>query len=43
MSEQVRFCKIEDDKLMYTPAPSKNPFDESEVIHEVIFERGERP
>jgi hypothetical protein len=38
-TEQVRFCKIDGDRLTYTSAPAKNPLDGSEVVHEVLFER----
>jgi hypothetical protein len=40
-TEQVRFCKIEANILTYTSAPAKNPLDGREVVHEVIFERGQ--
>jgi hypothetical protein len=38
-TEQVRFCKIEENILTYTSAPAKNPLGEGEVVHEVMFER----
>jgi hypothetical protein len=38
-TEQVRFCKINGDRLTYTSAPATNPLDGNEVVHEVLFER----
>lgn len=41
-TDQVRFCKVDERTLTYTSAPSKNPFDGREVVHEVTFERERR-
>jgi Lipocalin-like domain len=38
-TEQVRFCTIEGDFLIFTSTPAKNPLDGREVVHEVIYER----
>ena len=38
-TEQVRFCRVEQDTLTYTSAPAKNPFDGCEVVHEVTYLR----
>jgi hypothetical protein len=41
-TEQVRFCTIEGDFLIFTSTPAKNPLDGREVVHEVIYERATR-
>ena len=38
-TDQVRFCKVDEQTLTYTSPPAKNPFDGREVVHEVTFER----
>jgi hypothetical protein len=38
-TEQVRFCKIDGNRLIYTSVPARNPLDGQEVTHEVMFER----
>jgi hypothetical protein len=38
-TDQVRFCKVDEQTLTYTSPPSKNPFDGREIIHEVTYER----
>ncbi|HLW90138.1 MAG TPA: lipocalin-like domain-containing protein [Roseiarcus sp.] len=38
-TEQVRFCKLDGNNLIYTSAPAKNPLDGREATHEVTFER----
>ena len=38
-TDQVRFCKVDEQTLTYTSTPAKNPFDGREVVHEVTFER----
>ena len=38
-TDQVRFCKVDEQTLTYTSAPAKNPFDGREIVHEVTWER----
>ena len=38
-TDQVRFCKVDEQTLTYSSTPSKNPFDGREVVHEVTYER----
>ena len=38
-TDQVRFCRVDDQTLTYTSTPAKNPFDGREVVHEVTYER----
>jgi hypothetical protein len=38
-TDQVRFCKVDEQTLTYTSPPAKNPFDGREVVHEVTYER----
>ena len=38
-TDQVRFCKVDEQTLAYTSTPAKNPFDGREVVHEVTHER----
>jgi hypothetical protein len=39
-TDQIRFCRIHGNTLVYTSAPAKNPLDGNEVVHTVTFERG---
>ena len=38
-TDQVRFCKVDEQTLTYTSTPAKNPFDGREIVHEVTWER----
>ena len=38
-TDQVRFCRVDEQTLTYTSTPAKSPFDGREVVHEVIYER----
>lgn len=38
-TDQVRFCRVDDNRLTYSSAPGRNPFDGREVVHEVSYER----
>ena len=38
-TDQVRFCKVDEQTLSYTSTPAKNPFDGREIVHEVTWER----
>ena len=38
-TDQVRFCKVDEQTLTYASTPAKNPFDGREVVHEVTYER----
>ena len=38
-TDQVRFCRVDGDRLTYSSAPGRNPFDGREVVHEVTYER----
>jgi hypothetical protein len=38
-TDQVRFCRVDEQTLTYTSTPAKNPFDGREVVHEVTYER----
>ena len=38
-TDQVRFCKVDEQTLTYTSTPGKNPFDGREIVHEVTWER----
>jgi hypothetical protein len=38
-TDQVRFCKVDENTLTYSSAPDKNPFDGREVVHEVTYKR----
>jgi hypothetical protein len=38
-TDQVRFCKVDEDTLVYTSAPAKSPFDGREIVHEVSYVR----
>jgi Lipocalin-like domain len=38
-TDQVRFCKVDEQTLTYTSPPARNPFDGREIVHEVTWER----
>ena len=38
-SEQVRFYKLQGNRLTLTSPPAKKPFDGKEAVHEVLWER----
>jgi hypothetical protein len=38
-TDQVRFCRVDEQTLTYTSTPANNPFDGREVVHEVTYER----
>jgi Lipocalin-like domain len=38
-TDQVRFCRVDEQTLTYTSTPAKNPFDGRVVVHEVTYER----
>ena len=38
-TDQVRFCRVDEQTLSYTSPPAKSPFDGREVVHEVRYER----
>jgi hypothetical protein len=38
-TDQVRFCKVDEQTLTYASPHAKNPFDEREIVHEVRWER----
>jgi hypothetical protein len=38
-TEQVRFYKLQGNRLTFTSTPAKNPLDGQEVVHEVLWER----
>ena len=38
-TDQVRFCRVDEQTLTYTSTPAKSPFDGRDFVHEVIYER----
>lgn len=42
-TDQVRFYKLEGDKLTISSAPAKDPFTGKEVIHRIEFQRIQKP
>jgi hypothetical protein len=38
-TDQVRFCRVDEQTLTYTSPPAESPFDGREVVHEVRYER----
>jgi hypothetical protein len=38
-TDQVRFCRVDDQTLTYTSPSAKSPFDGREIVHEVTYQR----
>ena len=39
---QIRFLRLEGDRLVYVGAPAKNPMNGRDCVHTVVFERSSR-